>query len=157
MPSWIGVGLFANPTPEQRSCYEYGTFTDLATMGVADIILGVAGLDGGMTFDYAKAVMDIEINRMLAHIRQGMDISDAGIAKEVIAQAGPGANFFTNPHTMANLPKIFNSGSVFFKTAEDVLELAYKKAKQILHRYQSAPLPEGVDEKMPEIIEGCAK
>lgn len=155
MPSWIGVGFSANSKLEQRSCYEYGIYASLATMGGADIILGTAGLDGGMTFDYAKAVMDIEVNRMLNHIKQGMDISDESIAKEVIVQAGPGANFLMNPHTIANLSKIFNTGSVFFKTSKDALDLAYEKAKQVLDSHKPAPLPKGADDKMLEIIESC--
>jgi len=153
MPSWIGVGLSVKPKPEQQSCYEYGTYASLATMGGADIILGTAGLDSGMAFDYAKAVMDIEVNRMLGYMKQGMDISDEAVAKEVIDQAGPGANFLINPHTLANLSKIFNAEPVFSKANTDTIELAYDKAKQVLENHQPAALPKGAEDRMTKIIE----
>ena len=120
---------------------------------MVDRIVVTAGLDSGMVFDYAKAVMDIEINRMLGHIKQGMDISDEAIAKEVIDQAGPGANFLINPHTLANLSMIFQAEPVFSKANTDAIELAYDKAKQVLDSHQPAPLPKGADDRMSEIIE----
>ena len=62
------------------------------------MIYGVGMLDSGMTWDYAQAVMQDEMVRMIVKAIQGIPLSDELMALDVIESVGPGGEIL-NTHT----------------------------------------------------------
>ena len=88
-------------------------------------------------------------------------MGDEALALDVIQDVGPGGEFLTHSHTMANM-RAMSSGGLFDRASRDVweentrgrstTERAYEKARQILETHRPRPLPSGAAEVMQGII-----
>ena len=67
-------------------------------------VLQFVGLiDALMTFDFAMTVIDSEIAQMLKRIARGMEVTEANLAVDEIADVGPGGTFITSERTLARM------------------------------------------------------
>ncbi len=65
-----------------------------------DLIVHSAGiLSGYAAMSYEKFILDLEMIGMLRRIEKGIGVSDEDLAMDVIAAAGIGGQFLTQPHT----------------------------------------------------------
>ena len=62
----------------------------------------VGWLEGGLTMSYEKFILDLDNCGALLRLIQGMEVSDATLTKESYYEAGPGENFLSTSHTLAN-------------------------------------------------------
>ena len=128
----------------------------------ANILFCCGGIEYGLTFDYAKLIMDTEHIKSINLVKGGLDIDEEALALEVIQGVGPGGEFLTHPHTMEHM-RSMSAGGLFDRSSRDTwvdiahgkntTERAYEKARQILETHQPMPLPSGAAAAMRSIIE----
>ena len=162
IPSWCGSGISGSKLPDAQAAYEFALNTTLSMLSGANILFCCGGIEYGLTFDYAKLIMDTEHINSLNLAKGGLDIDEEALALEVIQHVGPGGEFLTHPHTMAHM-RSMSTGRLFDRLSRDSWEVAaqgmnateraYVKARQILETHQPMPLPSGAAAAMKSIIE----
>jgi len=161
IPSWCGSGITGSKLPDAQAAYEFALNTSLSVLSGANILFCCGGIEYGLTFDYAKLIMDTEHIKSLDLVKNGLDINEEALALEVIQNVGPGGEFLTHSHTMAHM-RSMSAGRLFDRSSRDTwletaqgkntTERAYEKARQILETHQPIPLPAGAAATMKSII-----
>lgn len=160
LPSLIGGGISDSKIPDAQAGYEYAMNSLLGSLAGGNVIYGAGALELGLTIDYAKLVMDVEVIRFIKRIVQGLVISDEEIAMEVIHEVGPAGEFISSEHTFKHM-KEQSHAKVFDRRnrtawqddgAKDATERAYEEALSVLEKHKVAELPEGALEKMEQVI-----
>jgi trimethylamine--corrinoid protein Co-methyltransferase len=81
-----------------------------ALMGGTNILLHGAGwLEGGLTASAEKFVIDIEMLRMFAELFKPVEVSEATLGVDTIAEVGHGGHFFGTQHTLERFESAFYS------------------------------------------------
>ena len=132
----------------------------LPALAGANMIYGIGMLDSGMTWDYAQAVMQNEMVRMIVKAVEGIPISDELMALDVIEAVGPGGEYITHTHTYENM-KQQSQVELFDRNTREAWEAAgsknivdesYAKALHILENHAPEPLPDSVQNALNEIF-----
>ena len=124
------------------------------------MIYGVGMLDSGMTWDYAQAVMQNEMVRMIVKAVEGIPISDELMALDVIESVGPGGEYITHPHTYDNMQQQSQVELFDRNTREaweasgskNIVDESYAKALHILKNHVPDPLSDAVQTSLNEIF-----
>lgn len=124
------------------------------------MIYGVGLLEGGLTWDYAMAVMENEMARMILHCVRGIPVDDERIAFEVLTEVGPGGEYISHPHTYKHFRELSQAQLLDRNSREawslaggkDLTERAYEKALEILETFKPEPLPEDVQRELKRIL-----
>lgn len=162
LPIWCGVGISDSKIPDAQTAYENAINVTMAALGGANVIDCIGGLESGLTFDYAKAVMDIEYARGVKKVLEGIEVSDETLATDVIDQVGHKGDYMIHEHTLRHMrsmsdAKLFDRNLrenwVSESGGKDIVECAYEVAKNVVATHKPAPLPQSVDEEMKSIIE----
>jgi trimethylamine--corrinoid protein Co-methyltransferase len=125
------------------------------------MIYGPGMLELGVTFDYAQLVIDNEIARMVNKVIEGISVTDETLAVDVIKEVGSSGQFITQEHTYKHFKEQSQSKLIDRRMREawldnggkDLTTRAYEEAIHILETHKPDPLPEGVPEKLREIVE----
>jgi trimethylamine--corrinoid protein Co-methyltransferase len=75
--------------------------------GVNLLYQGAGWLEGGLTASYEKLILDAEILQMMAEVLQPIEVSEASLAFDAIADVGPGGHFFGTAHTLERYETAF--------------------------------------------------
>lgn len=103
-------GVTASNAPDAQATYETQMSMWGALMGGANILLHGAGwLEGGLTASAEKFIIDIEMLQMFAELFKPLEISEATLATDAIADVGPGGHYFATPHTINRFENAFYS------------------------------------------------
>ena len=93
---------------DAQAAYESGMSLWGAVMGGASLIEHAAGwLEGGLTASFEKLILDAEMLQMMRETLQPLDVSDAALGLDAIAEAGPGGHFFGTAHTLERFEHAF--------------------------------------------------
>lgn len=162
IPSWCGSGITGSKLPDAQAAYEFALNTSLSVLSGANILFCCGGIEYGLTFDYAKLIMDTAHINSLNLAKGGIEIGEEALALEVIQCVGPGGEFLTHPHTIAHMRNM-SGGGLFDRSSRDTwletghgkstTERAYEKARQIIDTHCPVPLPSGAAGAMKSIIE----
>jgi trimethylamine--corrinoid protein Co-methyltransferase len=174
VPCGALVGLPNAKINDAQSGFETG-MSALAALLAGVHFLSIGGvLDGLMTFDFAKAVIDNEIALMLKRVRRGFEASgsepagpaigapvepfnEEHLALDVIAEVGPGGMFMDHLHTLkhmrtsALLPEIADRDSREdwqAAGAYDAHSRAMQRVQEILARDNPAVFAPEVDARI---------
>ncbi len=162
LPCWVGGGHSDSKLPDAQAAYESALTATVSAMAGANIIYGAGCFESGLSFDYAKLLMDCEEIRMIRQTIKGITVTDYEMAVQVIKEVGPGGEFLTHQHTYENMkkmsrPRLFDRRkreSWMEETGGRTLtERAYEEARHILENHRPQPLPDGAAEEMRAIIE----
>jgi len=123
------------------------------------MIYGVGMLDSALTWDYASALLQNEFLDMVLKIVEGIQVSEANIAYDVIKDVGPGGEFITHDHTYKHCRRLSQTRLMNRNTREaweedgsqDIVDLAYEKSMDILNNYRPKPRPERVQRELDRI------
>ncbi len=123
------------------------------------MIYGVGMLDSALVWDYASALLQDEFLDMVLKIVNGIQISEANIAYDVIKEVGPAGEFITHEHTFKNYHRLSQTKLMSRSTREDwvaagspdIVELAYEKSLDIINHYQPDPRPDDVQKELDRI------
>ncbi|MDM8553405.1 trimethylamine methyltransferase family protein [Desulfococcaceae bacterium HSG7] len=162
IPCWVGSGHSDSKLPDAQSAYESGLSALVSALAGANLVYGAGGLESGLTFDYAKLIMDAEQFSRIEHVIKGIDVRDETIALDVIKEIGPGGEYMTHQHTFENMrsmsrSKLFDrqNREAWIKNTggKDLTERAYEEALHILENHTPPPLLNGAAETMRSVIE----
>lgn len=147
--------------PDAQAAHEYTLTATLTALAGANLIYGLGMLDSGLTWDYAQAVLQNEMLRMVLKATEGFSITDEAIAFDVIKDVGHGGEFITHPHTFKNMRKQ-SQGDLFDRKSrdgwiadgsKDVVEKAYARAAHIIDNHKVEALPEDIQAQLNTIFE----
>ena len=152
----------ASNAVDAQAAYESGMSLWSAVMGHASMIHHGAGwLEGGLCASFEKMIIDAEMLQMMAAFMEPIEVNDATLGLEAMAEAGPGGHFFGTKHTLERYETAFYAPMVSdwrnFETWEEGGSLtATQRAngiwKQMLEDYQQPPLDAAIDEELKAFI-----
>jgi Trimethylamine:corrinoid methyltransferase len=133
----------------------------LTTLSGANITYGAGCLESGLTFDFAKLVLDIENFTRVRKVIAGIDLSDESLALDIIKEVGPGGEFMTHPHTFKYMREM-SMANIFDRRkreiwmdltgGKDVTERAYVEADRIIAEHRAMPVSDSAISVMGNII-----
>ncbi|MEL7258321.1 MAG: trimethylamine methyltransferase family protein, partial [Pseudomonadota bacterium] len=100
----------ASNAPDAQAAYESQMSLWGALMGGANLILHGAGwLEGGLTISAEKFIIDVEVLQMFAELFKPLEVTEATLGLEAIADVGHGRHFFGTQHTLDRFETAFYS------------------------------------------------
>ena len=148
---------------DSQAVYESMMSLWAAVTGGANIIVHAAGwLEGGLTASFEKLIVDAEMLQMMAEYLVPLEVDDASLALDAIAEAGPGGHFFGVAHTMSRFQSAFyqpflSERSNFESWQEAGSVSAEQRAnriwKALLENYQPPPLDPAIDEALQAYVD----
>jgi trimethylamine--corrinoid protein Co-methyltransferase len=141
--------------------YEKATVLTMAALGGVNKIFYPGTMEGALTISKESLVIDDEIIGGLYRVLEGVDVSQATLAVDVIDRVGPGGHFLGQRHTMQFLEreqfipplgdrqtreKWEDAGS------KGVADRAHEKVAQILAEHQVDPLDAEVEAELERIV-----
>lgn len=162
----------ASNHPDAQAIYESQMSLWGAIMGGGNMIKHALGwLEGGLTCNFEKVILDAEMLQMMAEFFRPIALDEDSLAVQAIKEVGPGGHFFGSPHTLARYTEAFYSPMVsdwrnFQLWQEQGAVDATKRANQIWHnlldQYQQPALDPAREEELDAFIarrkeEGGAK
>ncbi len=147
---------------DAQAAYESEMSIWAAVMGHANMVMHGAGwLEGGLCASFEKMIIDAEMLQMMAAFLEPLEVSDATLGIEAMADAGPGGHFFGTAHTLERYENAFYEPIVSdwqnFENWEEHGSLtATMRAnaiwKQILEEYEPPPLADDRREELEDYI-----
>ena len=138
------------------------TLTGLLTaLAGANLIYGLGMFEAGITMDYGQLIMDNEFAGMIKHTLQGIPVNDETLALDVIHEVGPFKDYLSHDHTYKHLytaqthPKLIdrrNRQSWEADGGKSIYEKAWEQAQDILANHRPAPLAQGIQDTIADII-----
>ena len=105
---WRSSNATASNVVDGQAAYESEMAVWGAVMaGVNLLYQGAGWLEGGLTASYEKLILDAEILQMLAEVLQPLEVDDATLGFDAIADVGPGGHFFGTAHTLERYETAF--------------------------------------------------
>ncbi|OQY02817.1 MAG: hypothetical protein B6I22_12885 [Desulfobacteraceae bacterium 4572_123] len=147
--------------PDAQAAHELTLTALFPALAGANLIYGLGMLDSGLTWDYAQAVLQNEMYRMILKAAEGFTISDEAIAFDVIKEVGHGGEFITHPHTFEHMRQ-HSQADLFDRKSrdgwitagsKDVVEEAYARAAHIIENHKVKALPENTQAQLNTIFE----
>lgn len=114
LPSWGYAGTTDSQVPDQQAGFEAGVLSYLSYLAGANLCHDVGYLDFGRLGSLEFLVMNNEFLSQIRRFGEGIPISEATLAKDVIRTVGSRGNFLTQPHTLKHCravqwrPKLLN-------------------------------------------------
>jgi trimethylamine--corrinoid protein Co-methyltransferase len=153
----------ASNTVDAQAAYESQMSLWACILGQVNYVMhGLGWLEGGLCTSYEKVIMDAEMIQMLQAFLQPMEVNDASLAVEAIAEVGPGSHFFASSHTMSRYQKAFydpmlsdwrNFENWRDAGAPDAAQRANKIWKQVLADYQEPQLEPAIDSELTDFVQ----
>lgn len=118
-------------------------------------------LEMGITFDYAKLVMDNEFAYMIKHAVKGIDVNPETLAVEVIREVGPGGEFVSHEHTYRHFKETQSRSLLIDRRmpddwlsmgAVDMLTRAKEVAIDLYDNYKPLPLTSKTKKTIRSIV-----
>ena len=162
IPSWCGSGVSGSKKMDVQAAYEFNTNTAVALLAGSNVVFGCGSIESGLTFDFAKLILDAEQLKNLKWIKNGMDVSEETMALETIQNVGPGGEYLTSTHTLQHMRSMSQS-DLFDRMdrdawvnkigGKDIVERAYEKARFLIENHKPMALPKGATGAMKAIIQ----
>jgi len=136
-----------------------------AALAGASLLVGIGGLETGLTFDFGQAVLDDEIVRMIKHLKQGIEVNAETLSVDLIDEIGPFGEFLSHDTTLSKM-KILSQTHLFDRNNREEWEIngkpdsyasALARVNEILDNHQPEPLPDGATERIRSIVEEAEK
>jgi trimethylamine---corrinoid protein Co-methyltransferase len=156
---WRSSNATASPVVDAQAAYEAEMAVWGAMMGGVNLLYQGAGwLEGGLTASYEKLIIDAEILQMMAEVLQPLEVSEASLGLDAIAEAGPGGHFFGTAHTLERYETAFYSPLVSdwrnFETWQaDGARTATERANTLWKRLLAEAVPPPLDPAIAEALD----
>ncbi len=160
LPSLVGGGISDSKVPDAQVGYEYAMNCLLGSLAGGNVVYGAGALESGLTIDFAKLVMDVDMIAYTNRILKGFSITDEQMSMALIDQVGPGGEFMSAPQTFEHMreqssPRVFHRSNRSAWEADghkDAAERAYEEAAGVLSSHKPAELPSGAAEEIALVI-----
>ena len=140
--------------------------TALAAMLMGpDLLCGAGMHDGAQMLSLPKILLDCELFRRCRRVLQGMVVNDEHLMTGVVDAVGPGGHFLKARETRAHLragelhvPQLLlrEPYEMWSVSRRDEVDRACAAVDEILRRHTPAPLPEGAEERIEELVAAAA-
>lgn len=165
MPSLVGGGITDSKVPDAQTGYEYAMNSLLGSLAGGNIVYGAGAMELGLTIDFAKLVMDVDMIANIQRVLAGFSVTDEQLAVDLIDQVGPAGEFMSVSHTFNHMreqsnPRVFhrtNRNAWEAEGSKDAAERAYEEVQFVLANHQPKPLPAGAEDEIKQIISGFEK
>ncbi|MGD8397304.1 MAG: trimethylamine methyltransferase family protein [Anaerolineae bacterium] len=150
-----------SPGLDPQFAYERLANALVPAMAGVDILSGV-GMGGGIVGGFEIAVIDDEVISLIKHVVAGCEVSEATLAYDLMEEVIPRDGIFLGErHTVRQMRR----GALWIPglsvrdpaSAEDVVDRARARAREILAGHEAEPLPEAVDQHLEEILERAGR
>jgi len=157
----LSMGSFATGAkePNWQAGIENSLSTLMASLTMADMLLGVGLLYGSRIWSYEQALMDCEIFRIVRRMMAGIVVDEETLALEAIRQVGPGGNFLTHRHTRRHLADLWvptlmdrRPYEEWERKGDGARDWAAARAREILSTHRPEPLDERLAAELDRII-----
>jgi len=160
LPSLICGGMSDSKVPDTQAGYEFSYSALLCAQAGSNFISGLGVLEKGITFDYAKFMMDVEMSSFLARLIKGIETSPDQLALEIIDEVGHSGEYLTHIHTFEHMRKqstvnIFNrlKRPEWQEAGEKYLaEKAYEEAESLIKNHRPDSLSRSQLEEVSSLI-----
>jgi trimethylamine--corrinoid protein Co-methyltransferase len=161
LPVWGYGGATDSKVVDAQAGIEATFSIYTAFLSRCTLVHDVAYIEYGSTSSMEMMVIADEIISMVRHFMQGVPVNENTLALDAIAKVHPGSGFLAEEHTLNNFrdfqwsPRLIDrkrfdlwesSGS------KDMFARANERARKILDKHVSAPLPEGAEALIGEIL-----
>jgi trimethylamine---corrinoid protein Co-methyltransferase len=156
---WRSSNATASPVVDAQAAYEAEMAVWGAVMGGVNLLYQGAGwLEGGLTASYEKLIIDAEILQMIAEVLQPLEVTDASLGFDAIAEAGPGGHFFGTAHTLERYETAFYTPLVSdwrnFETWQaDGARTATERANGLWKRLLAEAVPPPLDPEIADALD----
>ena len=139
---------------------EYAASLLMAAMAGTNLIHDVGYLDSGLTGSLESIVLGAEQIRWVKQFVGGFEVSEKTLAKDVLAQVGPAANFLGHDHTLEHLRRVMWVPYVADRRdydgwvaagGQDYAARAREHAQDLLSSHQPHPVNDAVEERLREL------
>jgi len=161
IPCRIGSGVSDSKLPDAQAAYQFTMDALTLSLAGANMLFGAGGIESGITFDYAKLIMDHECILNIRRILKGVKVDNESMALDLIDEIGPGGTFLTHRHTFDRV-RTQSQAFLFDRRpreawmdatdGKDLTERAYEKSIEILANHQPKALPEGAGETIDGLV-----
>jgi len=157
----LSMGSFATGAkqPDWQAGIENRPSTLLASIVLADMLLGVGLLHGSRIWSYAQMLMDCEIFSLVVKIMEGIPVDEESLALDVIKAVGPGGNFLKQKHTLKHMRDLYLPNYMdrrpynqWEEQKDGAADWALVKARQILETHQPSPLDPVLSAELSRMI-----
>lgn len=148
--------------PDAQGAYESMMNLLMAEVSGINFVLHAAGiLESYNCMSYEKFILDDEICGMVKRIRRGLEVNDDNLALDVIAEVGAGGHFLDKEHTYMHFKSEFFLPTLSNRSAFDLwkdngalqaMEVANKKWKEALEKFEAPDLPAEIDKELQHFI-----
>ncbi len=162
VPLRCGGSLTAAKICDAQAAAESADSMHSTALGGANYVLHAAGwLEGGLTMDYEKFILDVDRLGAYQCLLQGMAVDDNGLAADAYGEVEPGSHFLGCEHTLRNYETAFYdaklSDSESFEQWEDkgsldAAQRANQRWKAMLETYQAPALDEAKNEELQSFV-----
>jgi len=148
-----------------QAAYEKALTGVSAAMAGASLIVGIGGLETGLTFDFGQAVLDDEIVRMIQHLKQGFEVNAETLSVDLIHEIGHTGEFLSHDSTLLKM-KSLSQTHLFDRSNREDWEnrgkpqsytKALSRAIDIIENYEPEPLSPSVARQIQDIVEEAEK
>jgi trimethylamine---corrinoid protein Co-methyltransferase len=163
LPCRIGSGVSDSKIPDAQAAYEFTLNALPLALSGANMIFGAGGIESGLTFDYAKLIMDHECITSIHKMLGGVNVKDDTLVLDLIDELGPGGSYLSHRHTFQHVrsqsqPDVFDRKTremwMTSSGGKDLTERAYEKAKHILEHHQPHPLSDTAETTINDLVTG---
>ena len=147
---------------DAQAAYESQMSLWATVMGHCNLMLHSAGwLEGGLTASFEKMIIDAEMLQMMCAFLEPLEVNDATLGLEAMADVGPGGHFFGTAHTLERYENAFYAPMVSdwrnFETWEEHGSLsATQRAngiwKQMLADYEQPAMDQAIAEELDAFV-----
>ncbi|MGB3313039.1 MAG: trimethylamine methyltransferase family protein [Albidovulum sp.] len=152
----------ASACVDLQAAYESDMSVMACIQGHINVMMHAGGwLEGGLTCSFEKLILDAELLQMQAAFLDPLDLSDAAIGMEAMAEVGPSGHFFGTVHTLERYETEFYQPMLSdwrnYETWRDdgartATERANRIWKDLLARYEKPPIDPGVEEALEAFV-----
>jgi trimethylamine--corrinoid protein Co-methyltransferase len=160
LPSLVSAFPGSTKSIDPQIGYESAMNALVAALAGANIINGLGTLEFGLTFDYAKFMLDVECARMIQAMVAGIPLTGAQMALDIISEVGPGGEFLSHEHTLQHMRERSQVTLFDRRSREawsslrmpDLIDRAYTRAREILATHEPPPVSEETRSEVERII-----
>ena len=159
LPSCAGGPATAARSIGAEGGYQSAMTAMASVLVVADMMVGLGGLDRDGVFSPEKLIMDCEAWRWIERLRMGIEIDDARLAVDAVKRQGPGGTFLSDPHTLQfmrkelMIPQVtgFHVPGEPDRSRDEMREYSRKKVREILSSHKPPLLEKATALRVQEV------
>ena len=160
------AGTTDSKIPDSQSGYEFATNVLLMALSGSSMIFGLGGMDGALTFDYAKLLTDHECAANISSILKGLNINEDELALDLIDQvATQGSGFLSQRHTFKRAHSLSDNhffdrsprGSWAAQGSLSSADRAYAQVSEFIKEDTPSHLSSAQLAELEDIFNACVK